>query len=180
MAFFLRVTDAVSRGLGWVAMALLTVLIAVIVYEVVARYAFAAPTIWAGDMGYMLSGSAFLLSIAVTLQRRGHVRIDFLSARLPARARETVYAAFYVVAFLPLMGLLAWVAVEQAWRAYDTGRVVTGGFWAPQVWPFWSALALGLVAFWLQVLAEAVRHALAAAGRSPAIGDGAPGAEAGR
>ena len=30
--------------------------------------------------------------------------------------------------------------------------------WGPLIWPFFSALALGLVVLWLQALVEAARH----------------------
>ena len=37
-------------------------------YEVLARYLFGAPTIWAYEIGYTLTGSHFLLGMAYTLR----------------------------------------------------------------------------------------------------------------
>ena len=65
-------------------MVMIICLIAVMIYEVVARRVFNAPTIWAIDITYMTNGTLFLIGGAYTLQKNAHVRIDFLSSRLPA------------------------------------------------------------------------------------------------
>ena len=47
-----------------------------LVWEVVARYFFNAPTVWAYDMTFMLYGTFFMLGSAYTLLRKGHIRTD--------------------------------------------------------------------------------------------------------
>ena len=42
-----------------------------LVYEVVARYVFDSPTLWAYDMTFMFYGSFFMLGAAYTLQKKG-------------------------------------------------------------------------------------------------------------
>ena len=49
-------------------------------------------------------------------------------------------------------------AVRRAYSSYVTGEVELVSAWAPLVWPFFTALALGLVVFWLQCFIEAARH----------------------
>src|SRR5699024_297516 len=48
-----------------------------LVFEVVSRYIFNRPTIWAYDMTYMLSSAVFMLGAAFALQKGSHVRADF-------------------------------------------------------------------------------------------------------
>ena len=79
------------------AMVLIFLLIGAMLYEVVARYVFARPTVWAFDISYMLNGALFVLAIGYTQKCRAHVRIDFLAVRLPARLVAIVDLAGHVV-----------------------------------------------------------------------------------
>ncbi len=47
-----------------------------LVWEVVARYFFNAPTVWANDIATMLYGAFFMLGSAYALQRQQHIRTD--------------------------------------------------------------------------------------------------------
>ena len=64
----LRGIDAFSNWSGRIFSLLIFPLVLGITYEVIVRYAFNAPTIWAYDVSYMLYGSHFMLEIG-----RAHV-----------------------------------------------------------------------------------------------------------
>jgi len=64
----------VGKLVGW----MLIPMILSLAYEVVARYAFGKPTIWAYDMTFMLYGSFFMLGASYTLRKKGHIRTDML------------------------------------------------------------------------------------------------------
>ena len=66
-----------GRIVGW----LIIPMVLSLVWEVVARYWFNAPTVWAYDMTYMLYGTFFMLGSAYTLLRGGHIRTDSLYAQ---------------------------------------------------------------------------------------------------
>ena len=66
-----------GRIVGW----LIIPMVLSLVWEVVARYWFNAPTVWAYDMTYMLYGTFFMLGWAYTLLRGGHIRTDSLYAK---------------------------------------------------------------------------------------------------
>jgi TRAP-type mannitol/chloroaromatic compound transport system permease small subunit len=149
-----------SRILGGVTMAMTAILIVVMSYEMVVRRGFDAPTLWAFDVSYMLSGVIFVAAVPFALLRNEHVRIDFLSTRLPLRVQHAANLFFYAALFLPAIFILARVAVGEAWTAFVTGQTERVSPWAPLIWPYYSALAVGLVALVLQVLAEMVRHAM--------------------
>ena len=53
-------------------------LIFAMVYEIVARYYFIAPTIWAYDISRMVYGAHFMLGAAYALSKGVHIRSDFL------------------------------------------------------------------------------------------------------
>jgi TRAP-type mannitol/chloroaromatic compound transport system permease small subunit len=141
-------------------MGMILALVFAMVYEVIARYAFNAPTIWSYDVSYMLNGSLFILAGALTLARNNHVRIDFLSSRLPRKTQEAANFIFYVVLFLPGLGVAVWAAMGSAIDVIFSGEVEAVSPWAPVIWPFRLAIAVGLAALWLQALAETIRHGI--------------------
>lgn len=148
--------DRLSGALAWVAGVLVYALIGVMIYEVIARYMFGAPTIWAGDLTYMFGGASFMLAAAYGLKTGGHVSIDFLALMLPERLRDGVQAILLLFA-LPAVSAIAWVAANKTWTAYERGTTDPVSAFAPLLWPFYAMLSIGLIALALQILASVLR-----------------------
>jgi len=167
-------------GVGWwlavVAMAEVVVIIAVQLYEVVARYVFNAPTLWGSDIAYMTNGTLFLLGAAYTLRMGAHIRIDFLAARLSLRVQHAINLVFYLAIFLPLLWYLGSASANKAWRAYLKGELESMSAWEPLVWPFYTGMTIGLIGLTLQVVSETLRHAVGVSdpGAVPAPGSTDP------
>jgi TRAP-type mannitol/chloroaromatic compound transport system permease small subunit len=66
-----RLLDPIAVWSGNLVAWLIVPMVLALSYEVVARYLFNAPTLWAYDMTFMLYGTFFMLGSAFTLQRRG-------------------------------------------------------------------------------------------------------------
>ena len=70
--------DKWSKRIGnvvcWITMPLMIAM----VYEVLARKLFLAPTMWAYDMSRFLYGALFMLGAGYALSRGVHIRADFL------------------------------------------------------------------------------------------------------
>ena len=58
-----RFTDAIGFAVAWLNVPL----VLAVAYEVIARYFFNAPTIWAYDVTYMLYAAIFMLGAAYAL-----------------------------------------------------------------------------------------------------------------
>ncbi len=152
-----KLVDAFSRLLSWIAQIVTVVLVISMIYEVVARYVFGAPTMWAFDISYMCTGTLFVLGAAYALREDAHVRIDFLAQKMPAKFRQSLEGVVFVVLLVPIFGALSKFAIERAWRAWATSEVESVSPWAPLMWPFYSILALGLTALTLQQLVHGLR-----------------------
>lgn len=187
----LGLVDGLTNALAAIATVMTAIMIFAMLYEIVSRRFFGAPTIWSNDVSYMLNGSVFMLGTAYTLRLDGHVRIDFLMQMMPDRLRHAVQAGFYLLLFLPALGLGTRYAVLKAERAFVRGSLETASAWEPLIWPFLTGLAIGMGMLFLQALAEAVRHILAIgapgegvagddAGGDDAAGDDAAGNQPGR
>jgi TRAP-type mannitol/chloroaromatic compound transport system permease small subunit len=156
----LAFADNLSLLLGYVAQGIVLILIASMLYEVVARYVFGAPTEWAFDIAYMSTGVLFVLGAAQALKEDAHVRIDFLASRFPTRLRAGIDGVIYLFVLCPIFGKLAAIAGQRSWHAYLTAEVEHVSPWAPLMWPFYGALTLGLAAISLQIAAEGIRALL--------------------
>ncbi|NRA21710.1 MAG: TRAP transporter small permease subunit [Oceanospirillaceae bacterium] len=156
--YLLNWIDRVSEFFGWIAKFLLIALVFSMMYEVVARYIFDQPTIWAFDISYMLNGTIFLLGAGFTLKADAHVRIDFLSTLLPLKMQQYINAFFYLVILAPIFSAFAYTATGKGLQALVSGEVESVSPWAPLVWPFYLAIATGLWVFALQFLADGIRY----------------------
>jgi TRAP-type mannitol/chloroaromatic compound transport system permease small subunit len=77
-----KFTDTSGTWVAWLNMPL----VFIVAWEVVARYAFNAPTIWSFDLTYMLYGTIFMLGCAYALHKGAHIRTDFFFEKWSPRA----------------------------------------------------------------------------------------------
>ena len=112
-------------------------------YEMVVRRILNAPTLWAFDVSYMLSGMIFVMATGFTLLRNEHIRIDFLSTRCRS-PRNTPRISFstYAICARALYPELA--ADARYLGSFMTGRVERVSPWSPVIWPYYLGLTFGL------------------------------------
>ncbi len=167
MTSFLRAIDRVNDFLAAIAMAFLFVMIADMLYEVVSRRVFGAPTLWAYDIAYMLNGIGFLFAAGYTLRRNGHIRIDFLSTRLPRRNQDLINLFVYLFLIFPALGCLILGAYTGWLEAFLTGQLEPVSPWKPLIWPLYGGILVGFVSLLFQAIAEFIRHWRAIRGLEP-------------
>ena len=147
-----------GRIVGW----LIIPMVLSLVWEVVARYWFNAPTVWAYDMTYMLYGTFFMLGSAYTLLRGGHIRTDSLYAKWTPQTQGIVDAVCYVLFFFPPMLALLYVTWDYFWISFLRGERVISSPWMPVVYPLKFVMPVTCVLLMLQGLAELLRSLHAA------------------
>ncbi len=75
--------DRLSVFIGRVTMMLIVLLVSVMLYEVVLRYVFERPTLWANELSLWMAGFVFLLAGLYAMQQRSHIRIFLLYDMMP-------------------------------------------------------------------------------------------------
>ncbi|WP_223425660.1 TRAP transporter small permease subunit [Tateyamaria pelophila] len=78
-----RAADRLAVFIGRVTMMLIVLLTGVMLYEVILRYVFEAPTLWANEMSLWLAGFVFLCAGLYAMQQRSHIRIVLLYDAVP-------------------------------------------------------------------------------------------------
>lgn len=141
---------------GRVAAALVVPLVLVLLYEVIARYALGAPTVWAFDLTYMLMGSIFMMAMSYALKNKYHVNVDLILPNLPIRVQATINLVCYGTLLPALIWMTQYVGIA-AFEAYHSGEVAGVSAWNPLIWPFKTVWLIGFVLLCLQVAVEILK-----------------------
>lgn len=157
-----RLADWISEWSGRITAWLIIPMVLSLVYEVVSRYGFNAPTEWAYDMTFMLYGTFFMLGSAYTLKRKGHIRTDSFYANWSVRTQGTVDAVCYLVLFFPCMVALLILGWNYFWGSFVQGERIVTSPWMPVVYPFKFVIPLTAALLILQGVAEFIRSVHAA------------------
>jgi TRAP-type mannitol/chloroaromatic compound transport system permease small subunit len=133
--------DAFNRKQGeWSALLILPLTI-VVIYEVIMRYAFDAPTIWGFELTTFLYGVHFMLGLAYTDVTDGHVKVDIFTARARPRTQAVIVIIANLLIFLPVFTCMTiW-----AWKYAITSTLqheLNSTSWAPPVWPIKLLMAV--------------------------------------
>jgi TRAP-type mannitol/chloroaromatic compound transport system permease small subunit len=128
-----------------------------LVYEVVSRYVFDKPTIWAYDMTYMFSGALFMLGSAYALRNGSHVRADFLLTALKPRWQALIDVALYLFVYFPAIGLFFWASFKFTLQSWQQQETYPGSPWMPIIYPLKSAMPVTLALLLLQGVAEVLK-----------------------
>ena len=156
MQALIRVIEAASHKIGILGSLLIVPLVLSTCYEVFARYLFDSPTIWAYEVGYMLTGSHFLLGLAFTLRAGEHIRIDIFSGKFTARTRALIDLAGYAV-LLPMLVWLTLALSRYFSNGYATNEKSGQSAFNMPVWPFRLVFFAAFLLLTLQVVAEVIK-----------------------
>ncbi len=154
-----RVIDTISEWSGRIFAWMIIPLVGGLTYEVIARYVFNAPTIWAYDVAYMLYGSHFMLGAAYTLLKGGHIRTDIFYQNWSPRTQGLVDAMLYLLLFFPGMIFFFIMGWNEASHAWLIGERSDASPWRPILYPFKTVLPLSALLLLMQGVSEFVKSA---------------------
>ena len=154
----LNLIDGISEWSGRSVAWLLYVLVFAISYDVMMRYLFESPTIWAYDTAYMLYGTVFMIGGAYTLKLKAHIRIDVLFNMFSARGKSIIEIVYYLVIFFPLIVILFKCGLDQFLESIKYHEVSQYSPWRPIVYPYKGIIPLAFLLLGLQGIAEFIRH----------------------
>ena len=156
MDALIRLFERLTGSVGILASLLLVPLVLATCYEVFARYIMGAPTVWAYEVGYFLTGSHFLLGMAYTLRSDEHIRIDIFSGHFSQRTRAIIDLLGYAVT-LPLMIWLSHALFQHLATGYLRNERSGQSAMNMPVWPFRVVFLVAFALFALQILCEVIK-----------------------
>jgi len=157
MRSFLRVVDSISEWIGLTGRWFAVGLVLIVSLEVILRFVFNRPTLWAYETSVMLGGSIYVLAFGYVHRHRAHVRVDIFHAHLSNRGRAIIDVLGDLLLFFPLVFLLVIVAWDWVMYAWTTGERMPITGWYPPAGPLRTIVFLGLGVFALQGVAQFIR-----------------------
>lgn len=158
----LTLADRFALRLGEILSWLFGIATAVTVFEVVSRYLFSAPTIWAHESTIALSALGFIFGGGYALARDDHIRITTVYLLAGPRLKLVLDWAS-IVCGLFYLSILAWAGTsvaDRAWQSFER----SGSAWNP---PTPTLLKTALVIGALLMLVQMIAKAVALATRGP-------------
>ena len=169
MEKFIRAVDAISEYSGrWVSW-IVYVGIIMLSLEVVLRYVFNSPTVWAHGYTQRLYGSYFVLIGAYTFIHKGHVRVDLLYERVSQKGKailDIINCAFLLV----WSGVLIPVSLAFFLKSYNMNEVDEMVLAHP-IWWVKFMIIIGMLLIALQGLAEVMKSVLVITGTKSSSGN---------
>jgi len=151
----MSVIDRISGALAALAAWLFFATGLMLGWEVVARYVFTAPTIWAEELSRLFLVWGTFAGAAALVHRREHIRIAVLTDVLPPRLRAAleVFSLLFVAAFGAAVTVYGF---EIAWDSFSRGRTTGSMLDIPLAWSQ-VAVPAGGALLALQALIETLR-----------------------
>jgi len=141
----------VGRGLSFVVL----VMAGVTLLEVVSRFAFDNPTMWAHEATGQMFGFYTIMGGGYLVLNNWHIRMDVLWGRLSREKQVIVDLCTFGFVFLYIATLL-WFSGKLAWGStLILERTFTG--WSPYIFPLKIAMVLGVFLLLLQLLSKFIR-----------------------
>ncbi len=148
-----RFTDWTGTAFSWLSVPL----VGAVAYEVVARYLFNAPTVWAFDITYMLYGTLFMIGAAYALHKGAHIRTDFFWDQFSPRKKGWIDALSYVLFFFPGFTVLLIISGHEAIYAWQINETSDQTPWRPVLWPFKAVVPVACLLLLIQGFSELLK-----------------------
>jgi TRAP-type C4-dicarboxylate transport system permease small subunit len=149
------IVDHISLAVSRVAMWGSAFIVAIIAYEVVARYIFMSPTLWVNELSLWTAGMFYLFSGLYTMQQRSHIRITVIYDIFPRKLRHACDITIQILIFIFVFSVV-WGSYDEAvlklftWERFGTA-------WNPPIPAIMKPLILlTLIAIFIQSISNLI------------------------
>lgn len=149
---FIKFIDRINERVGKAVSYLVVPLSLIVVFEVIMRYIFDAPTLWAWDVNMYLGGLMTILGAGYAHLYKSHVSVEFFLERWSPRKKVLLELILSPLIILPL-AILAWYGFEAAWQSVKINEHYSS-LWEPPIYPLRIAIPIGAVLFLLQAVSR--------------------------
>lgn len=155
MKVFIRISnivDTINETVGQIVKYAIVPLILISLFEVMIRYLFNSPTVWAWELNTFLLCIMSLMGAGYTHLHGGHIRVEMFVNRAPPKtgmAIELIVNFIFLLSLVVLMrevGKMAFSSLSQLERS--------ASFWSPPVWPLKMQILIGVFLLFLQCLTQ--------------------------
>jgi TRAP-type mannitol/chloroaromatic compound transport system permease small subunit len=142
---FILFVEWLNDRIGKIVSLFVFPLIFIVLFEIIARYLFGRPTIWATELSGMIYAGYFLIGGFYALRWDKHVNVEIVYSRMSPRKRALVDLFTWILFYL-FCYVLFWNGAKYAWDAF-LHLERSNSNWAPHIWPI--KLIIPTAAFFL-------------------------------
>jgi TRAP-type mannitol/chloroaromatic compound transport system permease small subunit len=157
---YVRAMDRLADLVGWLATALIFVMIAVMLSDVITRKFMDIYMSWTLEFLQFVLAAYYFMGGPKTLKDNTHVRMDLFYDRLTlrGRARMDLATVFCLIFYL---GVMFWGSISSLMFSISTNQRLPS-LWNPSVVPIKALMTVCLFLMLLQSVALVIRYAEAA------------------
>jgi len=159
MKRLLETVDSVSSWGGRTVRWLSAVLVLVMTFEVMMRYVFGSPTLWAFETAIMLGATVYVFGWSYSQLHHKHIRVDVFYLRFSPRGRALIDVLGMLFLAFPILVVMVINSVNYAVIAWANKERLDLSVWYPPTGPLRTVVALGFILLTLQCLAQFIRDA---------------------
>ena len=154
--------ERVERTIGFIgisaAVIILPLMIAVRIYEIVARKLFQAPSTFLQLIEWEAFTLLILLTIGFAYVRDQHVRVDILRENLGRRTRALIELIGLIFFIVPLCAIVFWFGADYVATAYNGGERAALTLFRPFKWVIKASLLFGMLLLLLAMICRVLRN----------------------
>lgn len=154
---FSRLVDAVNDRIGKSLFWLVLLAVLISAGNAIVRKVFNTSSNALLEIQWYLFAAVFMLGAGYAFLKNAHVRIDFLSGRLSAKARNWIDIVGIIVFLWPLCLLfikLSWPLFANAWESGEMSQNAGGLI----RWPVYLLIPAGMALLFLQSVSELIKR----------------------
>ena len=151
----IRFIDTINIRLGKVVCILFIPLTCISLFEVLMRYVFNKPTIWAWDLNMQIFAALVMLGGGYTLSQDSHVSVDVFVMKMLPRRKAMLDIITSAIFFFGMI-ILIYKGAEIGWSSFVRGeRDAT--IWGPPIWTIKMLVPIGAFFVFLQGISKFLR-----------------------
>jgi TRAP-type mannitol/chloroaromatic compound transport system permease small subunit len=162
-----KAIDRTSDAVGKAAMYLSMLLLGVIVFEVVSRRFFNAPTIWTYEASTMIFGAFIMFIMPYGLLHKVNVSVDVITRKFSFKTRRIIDLVTYFVFFFPFVLILLYIGGQFALSSWEV-RETSWSNWKPPLYYIKACIPLAAFLTFLQGVSEMLKRVMLLAGGAAA------------
>jgi len=151
----LKAIDGINDFIGRKISLLALVVFGLLLMEIIRRYLFNSPTVWANELVQMLFGAYVVLSGGYILRWGGHVNVDIVYSRFSRKVKALIDIITSSLLFL-FCGVLLYYGGSLAWDSLVRWEHSESA-WNPPLYPIKVMIPAAALLLILQGLAKLVR-----------------------
>lgn len=149
--------DKLNFWVGTICNYTVLIVTALVVFEVMSRRVFNAPTVWTFEMITMIYGFYILITLGYGMLLKVNVSVDLLYNKFSPKSKGILDLITFIIFFFPFTILVLYAGINFAAISW-AGLEKSWSVWAPPLYHFKTVIPIGIGLLLLQGISEFIKR----------------------